>query len=77
MEKIHHLCYLCKHSKREVVESAKVTYVSYACKFKNKNIDYHNIVIRLPQTNHVIECPRFKKISFLERLKRIFLWRWL
>ena len=70
----HHLCYSCKNAKREKVETKKTVYVSYACKIKEKDVDYHRIVIRLPQTNHVLECPKYSKVSKVEVWKRKFFW---
>jgi len=73
MKKDFHLCYTCKNAQITKADVGDTTYISYECKYKD--IEHHAIVVRLPQTNHVISCPKYEKASLWERLKRKWLWR--
>lgn len=74
MKENHHLCYTCNNAKPTTSELADTIYVSYECKYKD--VEYHAITVRLPSTNHVIECSRYVKASFWERAKRKMFWWW-
>jgi hypothetical protein len=75
MNKTHHLCYTCKNARKEETEFGNTIYVSFKCRILD--IDHHCVVIRLPNTNHVVECPKYIPTSKKERLLRKWFWRWL
>jgi len=72
MKETHHLCFTCKHAKPTTSELANTIYVSYECKYKD--VEYHAITVRLPQTNHIVECKKYEKAPLLERIKRRAFW---
>lgn len=65
----YHLCYTCKNAEKTEAEGKDVIYVSFRCGLKASAND-HRIVIRAPDTKHVIECPRYEKVNLFERIRR-------
>lgn len=72
MKETHHLCFTCKNARITTAELASTIYVSYECRYKD--IEHHAITVRLPQTNHVVECPKYVLASFILRMKRRWFW---
>lgn len=68
----NHLCYSCTNAVATEAEGKDVIYVSFRCKFKEGSNE-HCIIIRSPETEHVLECPKYNKVSFIERIKRKYL----
>ena len=72
MKETHHLCFTCKNAKTTTAELTSTIYVSYECKYKD--VEHHAIVVRLPQTNHIISCPKYQKAPLYERVRRRLFW---
>jgi len=67
-----HLCFTCKNAKIFETEDTKKIYVSFGCKYPD--IEHHAIVVRLPRTNHVVDCPKYIQAGLRQRIIRKFFW---
>ncbi len=67
-----HLCLSCKYAKMFEAEGKNNIYISFGC--KSKDTDLHNLIVRLPISDYIIECPKYKKASLIEKIKRKLFW---
>ena len=72
MKELKHLCLSCKYGKMFEAEGVKQIYISFGCKFKDA--DFHQLIVRLPISDYVVECPKYEKASKWTIIRRKLLW---
>lgn len=73
-DKPKHLCRTCEYSKKFEAEGKQNIYVSFGCNLVDN--DMHNVIVKQPISDHVVECAKYKRASPLLRIRRKFFW-WL